>query len=149
MKYLKISGLLILVALVGIQFIPTSLNQSEVVPPSDFMISNEVPEHIERKIRVSCYDCHSNNTEYPWYSTVQPMAWILEDHITEGKEELNFSEWDDYSSRKKRSKLRSVKSQIESNKMPLSSYTLLHRDAVISEKEKKMLLEWLETLEAR
>ena len=102
MKIIKIIAIVLLVALVGIQFIPVDLNQSKVVPKTDFMLVNDVPNDIKNKLQVSCYDCHSNNTKYPWYNKVQPVARFLEGHIKEGKAELNFNEWDDYSNRRKK-----------------------------------------------
>ncbi|EIA07137.1 hypothetical protein HJ01_03531 [Flavobacterium frigoris PS1] len=74
------------------------------------------------------------------------MAWFLEDHIVKGKSELNFSEWADYSDRRKKSKLKSIISQIEDDNMPLSSYTLIHKNASFSEEEKKEVVTWLTEL---
>ena len=146
MKVVKKIALVLLVAFVGIQFIPTERNQSDSVPSTDFMLVNNVPENIQKKLQVSCYDCHSNNTQYPWYNQVQPVAWFLEDHIKEGKAELNFNEWDSLSNRRKKSKLRSIIKQIESDEMPLYSYTLIHKDASFSEAEKQELIRWIEQL---
>ncbi|WP_339652591.1 heme-binding domain-containing protein [uncultured Maribacter sp.] len=146
MKVVKKIALVLLVAFVGIQFIPTERNQSDSVPSTDFMLVNNVPENIQKKLQVSCYDCHSNNTDYPWYNKVQPVAWYLEDHVEHGKEELNFNEWDSYSSRRKNSKLKSIISQIEDDEMPLKSYTLIHRDARLSDNEKKIVLDWVSKL---
>uniref|UniRef100_UPI00404BA1E8 heme-binding domain-containing protein n=1 Tax=Gelidibacter sp. TaxID=2018083 RepID=UPI00404BA1E8 len=146
MKVVKKIALVLLVAFVGIQFIPTERNQSDSVPSTDFMLVNNVPENIQKKLQVSCYDCHSNNTQYPWYNKVQPVAWFLEDHIKEGKAELNFNEWDSLSNRRKASKLKSIISQIEDDKMPLSSYTLIHRDATFSDTEKQELIQWMTQL---
>lgn len=128
---------------VGIQFVPTKRNQSVVIPDTDFMVVNVVPQSIYNLLQTSCYDCHSNNTSYPWYNKVQPVAWILENHIEEGKAELNFSEWDNYSKRRKKSKLKSIISQIEDDKMPLTSYTLIHRDAVLSKEQKTEIIDWI------
>jgi hypothetical protein len=146
MKVVKKIALVLLVAFVGIQFIPTEHNQSDSVPSTDFMLVNNVPENIQKKLQVSCYDCHSNNTRYPWYNKIQPVAWFLEDHIKEGKAELNFNEWDSLSNRRKVSKLKSIISQIEDDKMPLSSYTLIHRDATFSDTEKQELIQWMAQL---
>jgi len=146
MKVVKIITIVLLVAFVGIQFMPTTRNQSDSVPSTDFMLVNNVPENIQKKLQVSCYDCHSNNTQYPWYNQVQPVAWFLEDHIKEGKAELNFNEWDSLSNRRKKSKLRSIIKQIESDEMPLYSYTLIHKDASFSEAEKQELIRWIEQL---
>ena len=143
MKILKIIVLILLVFFVGIQFIPTERNQSEIVPEADFLLVNNTPENIGKLLQVSCYDCHSNNTEYPWYNKVQPIAWFLEDHIKEGKKELNFSEWDEYSNRRKNSKLKSIISQIRDDEMPLFSYTLIHGDAVFSVSEKELVVDYM------
>ena len=146
MKILKIIAIIALVGFVGIQFIPTERNQSYTVPETDFMLVHNVPETIQKKLQVSCYDCHSNNTQYPWYNKIQPAAWFLEDHIKEGKAELNFNEWDSLSSRRKSSKLRSIIKQIESGEMPLDSYTLIHKDAKFSEAEAEELISFITQL---
>ena len=146
MKVVKIIAVVLLVAFVGIQFIPTTRNQSDMVPETDFMLVNNVPENIQNKLQVSCYDCHSNNTQYPWYNNVQPVAWFLEDHIKEGKAELNFNEWDSLSTRRKTSKLRSIIKQIENGEMPLDSYTFIHRDAKFSEAEAEEIINWVTQL---
>ena len=132
--------------LIVIQFFPITLNESDTVPQSDFMVVNQVPATIKNRLQVSCYDCHSNNTDYPWYSKIQPAAWYLEDHIQEGKDELNFNEWAEYSDRRKKSKLRSIISQIEEDKMPLDSYTLIHRDAILSDEDKRMIIDYMTAL---
>lgn len=142
MKIVKIIALILLVAFVGIQFIPTTRNQSEVVPMSDFMLLHNVPEEIKNTLQISCYDCHSNNTSYPWYNKIQPAAWILENHIKKGKKELNFSEFSSYSVRRQRSKLKSIVSQIEDGEMPISSYTLIHGDAKLSKSDKELITKW-------
>jgi len=146
MRIVKIIVIVLLVAFVGIQFIPTTRNQSETVPQSDFMQVHRVPEAIQEKLQTSCYDCHSNNTQYPWYNKIQPVAWFLEDHIKEGKAELNFNEWDSLSSRRKASKLRSIIKQIESGEMPLDSYTIIHKDAEFSEEEAENMINWITRL---
>jgi len=147
MKSLKRIGLAVLVVLVGIQFIPSRTNQDKEVSPSDFITTNRVPENIRHIMRTSCYDCHSNNTDYPWYSRVQPIGWLLEHHIKKGKAELNFSEFGSYSVRKQKSKLSSMANQIEKDEMPLSSYTLIHRDARLSKESKKTLVDYLNALQ--
>jgi len=145
-KSVKIIALVFLVGLVGIQFIPTQPNQSDSVPETDFMLVYNVPKTIQKKLQVSCYDCHSNNTQYPWYNKVQPVAWLLEDHVKEGKAELNFNEWDSLSSRRKASKIKSIISQIENDEMPLASYTLIHRDAIFTDTEKQDIINFLTEL---
>lgn len=146
MKTLKIILLILLVAFVGVQFIPTERNQTNIVPVTDFMLVNNVPNNIKNKLQVSCYDCHSNNTKYPWYNKIQPVAWFLEEHIKDGKKELNFSEWESLSNRRKASKLRSIIKQIESGEMPLNSYTLIHKDAKFSKVETNEMINFITQL---
>lgn len=147
MRIFKFIAVVLLVVFVGIQFIPTNRNQSEEVPPTDFMVVNNVPREVKSILMVSCYDCHSNNTRYPWYHKVQPMSWYLEGHVEDGKEELNFSEFGSYSNRMQKAKLRSILSQVEDGEMPLSSYTLLHNEAKLTAEEKQILMKWIEEMQ--
>ncbi|QOD61848.1 heme-binding domain-containing protein [Polaribacter haliotis] len=146
MRILKIIAIVALVVLLGIQFIPTERNQSDIVPKTDFMLVHNVPKKIQDKLQVSCYDCHSNNTAYPWYNKIQPVAWFLENHVKNGKAELNFSEWGSLSSRRKASKLQSIIKQIESGEMPLNSYTLIHKDAKFSSEETNEIINFIAQL---
>lgn len=143
----KIAVLIMFVAFVGIQFIPTTRNQSDKILETDITKTFNVPNDVQNVLKTSCYDCHSNNTNYPWYNRIQPAAWYLEGHITDGKKELNFSEFGDYSDRRKKSKLKSIISQIESDEMPLPSYTYIHWDAKLSPQEKKLLENWINDLQ--
>lgn len=131
-----------MVAFVGIQLVPTALNKSEVDLTTDISEIENTSENIQILLSESCYDCHSNNTNYPWYIKIQPVAWFLEDHIKVGKAELNFNEWATYSSRRKRSKLKSIISQVEKDEMPLSSYTLIHREAKLTKSDKELIVRW-------
>lgn len=146
MKLFKKVFIVLLVAFAGIQFIPTNRNQSNKELLSDISLTYNVPENIQSILKASCYNCHSNNTDYPWYNKVQPVSWFLESHIEQGKAELNFSEFGSYSLRRQKSKLKSMASQIKNDKMPLSSYTLIYRNAKISENEKLLLINWINNL---
>ena len=110
---------------------------------SNFTEMYKVPKNIETALRTSCYDCHSDNTNYPWYSYIQPVRSFLEGHIKDGKKELNFNEFGNYSSRKQRSKLDAISKQIKTNKMPLSSYTLIHGNAILTSTQKEDILSWI------
>lgn len=145
-KHIKKIALALVVVFIGIQFIPKNYNENSEVLTTDFMTTFDVPKNIETQLKTSCYDCHSNNTHYPWYNKIQPIAWFMESHINEGKEELNFSEFGGYSKRRQKSKLKSIMSQIRDDEMPLWNYTLIHRDAKLSEKDKELLEEWLTNL---
>lgn len=146
MKLLKRIVLALLVVLVGIQFIPTRSNQNTEVSSTDFLKTYKVPEGVGQILIASCFNCHSNNTNYPWYSRVQPLGSLLEYHINKGKAELNFNEFGSYSVRKQKSKLNLMINQIEKNEMPLPSYTFIHHEARLSRESKIKLIEYLKAL---
>ena len=143
MKIKKIIFFFLLIAFVGIQFIPTSRNQSKEVLETDFTKTFDMPSNIQNLFKNSCYDCHSNNTHYPWYNKIQPVSWFLENHIKDAKSELNLSEFGTYSTRRQKSKLKSIVNQVKDNEMPLLSYRLIHSDAKLSESDKKILISWV------
>ena len=145
-KLFKKTGLLILFLAIAMQFIPTNRNQDTRILSSDFIKQYNPPTAIANKIKTACYDCHSNNTIYPWYNKIQPVTWFLENHINEAKEEVNFSEFGNYSKRKKKSKLKSIRNEIKDDKMPLWTYTLMHKDAKLGKEDKAKIVKWIEDL---
>ena len=135
------------IVLVLIQFYQPARNSDYgQVLPIHFSKIYPVPQNVEVILQTSCYDCHSNNIRYPWYSNIQPMRFFMDGHISEGKDDLNFSEWGNYTKRKQETKLNRMIKQIKDNKMPLSSYTLIHRDAILHSTQKKLLTTWLESV---
>jgi hypothetical protein len=135
------------VILIGIQFFQPLRNQSDEVTASHIERVYNVPQNVKAILTQSCYDCHSNNTRYPWYSRIQPGAWYMARHIKKGKEELNFSTFGEYSARKQRNKFRAMAGQVKDGEMPLSSYTLIHRNTVLSPEDKQVLIAWFSTME--
>lgn len=146
MKGWKIVAVVMLVVLVGIQWIPTNLNQGTSNTAKNFETIYSPPAQVRTLLRTACYDCHSDHTDYPWYNKVQPVAMFLENHIEQGKKELNFSEFGSYSPRRRKSKLKSMASQVEEGEMPLTSYTLIHRSADLSDQERKAIVTWINTI---
>jgi hypothetical protein len=146
MKTAKKIAIGLFIVFVGIQFIRPASNKDSRILATDFNNTLEVPPGITVLLRRSCYDCHSNNTKYPWYSQIQPMGWILSKHISEGKKELNFSEFGAYPARKQSSKMKAIKYQITQNKMPLPSYTLIHKEAKLTTEEKHLIITFLNKL---
>jgi hypothetical protein len=143
MKLRKLFGWAVLVLLTGIQFIRPARNNSEQVAAAGFVRSFGVPDSVNRILQSSCYDCHSNHTRYPWYSSIQPFGWLLARHIKRGKSELNFSEFAGYSLRRQMSKFKAITNQVEDNEMPLKSYKVLHKKARLSSDEKRLIIGWM------
>ncbi|TND09252.1 MAG: hypothetical protein FD123_1655 [Bacteroidetes bacterium] len=139
---LKKTGWVLLIAFVVIQFFRPEKNISTAVQPKNISTAVYVPAPVDTILRTSCYDCHSNNTVYPWYSYVQPFAWWLGDHVNEGKGEINFDDFASYRLRRQFHKIEEIEEMVVENEMPLSSYTLIHRDAVLSDDQKKLLTGW-------
>lgn len=131
-----------LIILVAIQFIPTHTNTGEASGPNDISSVVNVPAEVQQILTNSCYDCHSNKTNYPWYSHIQPLGLWLNHHIDEGKHELNFSEFATYKLKRQLHKLDEVVETIDEQEMPLGSYTLIHKTAVLNEEQKNIVTGW-------
>lgn len=142
MSKAKKIGLAILLLFIGLQFIRPARNKSNAVQQADMIAGYNTPANVATLLKASCYDCHSNNTHYPWYANVQPIGWLLEKHVKDGKHELNFNEFTAYSKRRQLSKLKSIQNSIKDGSMPLSSYTMLHSEAKLSEDSKASIIEW-------
>lgn len=138
-KYL-FSGLLL--AFILIQFIPTNLPKNNTDHSNDILQGENAPDDIKMILSKACYDCHSNQTVYPWYSYVAPVSWLVTKDTRDGRDELNFSDWADLSKRKKIKILNEVAEEVEEDKMPLKIYTLVHRDAILTEEEISTLITW-------
>ena len=130
------------IALIAIQFIHPAANKSDQILVTDISKTVTIPGNVQAILKNACFDCHSNNTVYPWYSNFQPMAWFMASHIKEAKEKLNFSEFGSYSPRRQISKLDGIANSIKDDIMPLSSYKMMHKNANLSANEKALLINW-------
>lgn len=120
----------------GIQLIPVPRENPEVVAPIT------VPDDVRMVLENSCYDCHSNLTEWPWYSRVAPVSWLVYKDVKKGRDELNFSEWGEYSDRRRNHKLEEVEEKVSEGEMPLKVYLPLHPEARLSDADRQTLIEW-------
>ncbi len=139
----KIFYLLVLAFIIIQFFHPQKNNDSSAgALTNDISKVLPVPDKVQTILKTSCYDCHSNNTRYPWYAAIQPVAWWLNNHIEEGKKEINFNEFASYTLRRQYKKLEEIIKQVKEDEMPLGSYTLIHRDAALSKDQKLALTSW-------
>lgn len=141
MKWWKKAVVSLIIVFTVMQFIRPESNLQEKKA-----ISINMPEDVSRIFSRSCFDCHSNNTRYPWYSSIQPFGWILARHIKKGKEDLNFDEFSGYSKRRQVNKLRAIKTSMKEGSMPLPSYLIIHRDARLSVEEMRLITQWTERM---
>jgi len=134
--------LAVLVIFIVIQFIHPSRNISQGEQPGNIAHAFNVPVEVKTILDKACMDCHSNNTRYRWYFKIQPLDWWLTNHINEGKDELNFDEYRNKPLRYQYHKMESTVDQVKKGEMPLDSYLWVHKDAILTETEKNLLINW-------
>jgi len=134
--------LAVLVVFIIIQFVHPSRNISQGEQPGNIAHAFNVPVEVKTILDKACMDCHSNNTRYRWYFKIQPLDWWLTNHINEGKDELNFDEYRNKPLRYQYHKMESTVDQVKKGEMPLDSYLWVHKDAILTETEKNLLINW-------
>ncbi len=136
------------ITLAGVFIIIQAVRPARTNPPVDgartLQSKMQMPADIDAILKRSCYDCHSHETRWPWYSNVAPASWLLADHVSEGREHMNFSNWAQYDTDDAEDLFEEIAEEVRKGGMPLSSYTLIHSDAKLSEADKGRLIEWAE-----
>jgi len=145
----KISIPIILIIFIAIQFFDVNPNKTAETSENSIEKKYSVPQNVRQILKTSCYDCHSNNTVYPWYSKVQPVKWWLANHINDGKRHLNFDEFGTYPNDKKLKKLDEVAETVNADEMPLSSYTVIHTNAKLSAEQKSIIQVWVKSMKGQ
>jgi len=102
----------------------------------------EINSEVSDILRRACYDCHSNATKWPWYSRVAPVSWLIVSDVNDGRRHLNFSEWAAYDRSKAAKKMHEIDEEVSIKAMPISSYTLLHPEARLSDQERTIVTDW-------
>ncbi len=137
-------GLLMLFGIM--QLLQPTKNVSEGVSENDISKAYAMPVNVQDVLTKKCYDCHSNNTHYPWYIHIQPIGWWMASHIKDAKDELNFSEFKTYDEKRASRKLLELAEEVTEGSMPLKSYVWLHADAKLADEEKRVITEWVRSL---
>jgi hypothetical protein len=135
----------LLIVLVAIQFIHPVKNLSGNTQ-KDISTLYSMPDSVKLIVNKACADCHSNKTNYPWYAKIQPVDFWLENHVKDGKRHFNFNDFASYRIGKQNKKLEECIEQIKEDEMPLSSYTLIHKEAILTEAEKNILMNWCQKI---
>lgn len=139
-RIIRIILIILLIALVAIQFIRPNKNNGGYDSIVEFEKETKPSTQVASLLKENCYDCHSNQSQYPWYSQIAPISFFMAEHIKEGKEELNLSNWKTYSLKKKDHKLEELIEMVEEHEMPLESYTWIHGD--LREQDRSLLIQW-------
>lgn len=136
----------VLVILVAIQFVPVDRENPVSDKNNDFLVVSQAPEDVQRLMRSACYDCHSNETVWPKYAYVAPISFVIAEHVEEGREHLNFSDWATYDSEDHPSILKHMKKAISKGFMPMEGYIKLHADAEMTDERKALLNSWIDSV---
>lgn len=136
--YIKTIVIILIVALVVIQFIPVSKTN----PP----VTGEInaPENVMKVFKTSCYDCHSNEVVWPWYSRVAPVSWLVAYDVNEARDHVNFSEWNSYNAEDRQDNREEIWEEVEEGHMPLWYYVIMHPEAKLSAEDKTVIKNWSE-----
>jgi hypothetical protein len=146
MKAYRKIGILLLSILLIIQFIQPTKNISDGLGRNDISDVYAIPPDLHQTLVKKCYDCHSNNTRYPWYFNIQPIGWWLAAHVHDGKEHLNFSEFRNYTPERASHKLEELMEVVEDRSMPLQAYTVFHEDTGLTPQDEAAVKAWLASL---
>ena len=135
---MKLTVIIVVAVFVLIQLFPLDRDNPVADPSSEIELQGEV----RMIVQTACYDCHSNNTRWPWYSYVAPVSWLVTYDVHEGRDELNFSMWNTYSKKRINRKFQEIVEEIEEEEMPLPIYLLMHSEADIDESQRAILINW-------
>jgi hypothetical protein len=145
-KYLRAAIFGFCGLIVAIQFIRPARTNPPVIQANTLEARVSVPPAVERILTAACYDCHSSQTRWPWYSGVAPISWFVIDHVNSGRRRLNFSEGllpkDQVRVRPLRRKRPSACSEVQTGDMPLFSYRLIHRDSRLTPGDVQTFCQW-------
>lgn len=139
MKKVLLYGIIIFLSF---QLIQIDKENPSVDKKIDYNQVTHASLEIQKILKKACYDCHSNEVKYPWYSSIAPISWFIKEHVNQGKEYVNFSEYGKYNRYQKENIKSSLYRVIENKTMPLNSYLWMHKEANLSEKDYILLLNW-------
>jgi hypothetical protein len=141
-KIVRYSLLGLLIVLLAMQFVRIDKTKPPTDPAQDFLTVSQAAPAVATLIQETCYDCHSHQTEYPWYSNIAPVSWLLKNHVEEGREHLNFSIWGTYSGKKQAHKLEECSEEVGEGEMPMKSFLITHPEARLSDAQRAELVGW-------
>jgi len=139
----------LLAVFVILQFFQIDKTNPEAPAEQDLMALTNPPDEVATLLKSACYDCHSNETVYPWYTNIQPVGWWTKDHVEEARGHLNFSEWGTYPAKKAAHKMEESYEEVEGGEMPLKSYTLAHSEARLNDEQRDRLVAWFQAQETQ
>jgi hypothetical protein len=141
-KLLKWIGAAAVIGFAALQFTNPAHSNPPVVKGRDALAVNPAPPDVAALLRNACYDCHSYETHWPWYSYVAPMSWTVVQDVNDARDSMNFSDWPNDDAHRARKRWRRIAEAVDANEMPLSKYTLIHRTSRLTAEQRKKLVDW-------
>ncbi len=136
----KLILLIVLLIVVVLQFIPVDRSvPADINADNNFLVTHDLDPELVSTLKQACFDCHSYKTRYPWYAYVAPVSFVVQNHVDEGRSELNFDEWGSYSQKKQDHKLEEIAESLRDKWMPLEGYVALHKNAKLSDSDREQL----------
>jgi hypothetical protein len=132
----------LLIVFIIIQFFRPARNSGSADSANDITHYTTVSPEVKSVLEASCYDCHSDHTNYPWYTNIQPVGWWMTNHINDGKRGLDFSQFNTYRITKKIRRFKGISNEVKEDEMPLNSYLWIHHDAKLNDAQKKLIMDW-------
>ena len=132
-----------------LQFANPSRTNPPLPPGGDIAATNPPPPQIAALLRVACYDCHSDETQWPWYSRIAPVSWLVVGDVNDGRERLNFSDWPHALPERAAKRLERMSEELDYKDMPPAKYTLIHADARLTDDQRKALIQWADDAAAK
>lgn len=140
---LKIVLVTIALIFVAIQFFQPEKNES--TDSENLIFKHEqIPDNVQQILKNACFDCHTNNTKYLWYHRISPVSWMVNNHIVEGKKELNFSEWGKLDNYDKIGALEDMRQELEQKTMPIKQYVWMHKEAKLTDNDRAAIIAWID-----
>lgn len=141
-KKKKLFWYTVLGLIIVIQVYPVTVPEVMKDNPGDIMKSTEIPANVSTMLKAACYDCHSNESKFPWYSHVAPVKWLVYNDIIKGREKLNFSEWASMDKADQADALDGISTEVSSGDMPMKIYPIMHHDAKLSDADRQAIEDW-------
>ncbi len=141
--FFKILTISIIIIFVFVQFFQPEKNQNN--DSENIIFKHEqIPDSVQQILKNSCFDCHTNSTNYLWYHKISPVSWMINKHIIEGKKELNFSDWGKLDNYDKIGALEDIRQELEQKTMPLKQYVWMHKEAKLTDEDRAAVIAWID-----
>ena len=142
MNWKKIIWIAVVAVIVIVQLIPSGRPEVIDINPNDLIVNNALPDSISNLLKSACYDCHSNETVYPWYAYVAPVSWLVSRDTRLGRGEVNFSDWEQLIKMDKAKLLGDIADEVEDGIMPMPIYILMHPEAKLTMEQRQLIVDW-------